>query len=745
MEDNKKDITSEKNNSSDTVVFAEKNNNQSAAAKTDNTEGNTITFNSLNKNSKTDTSSVSAQSSATLPNKDIANDNTITFSSVNKNSAPNIPAAPKQNNADDGIVFAYSEKPSTKPSTTQKKNKIPTVALISGSVAIVCIAVVAVLLTINANQTPNTTVPAVTSQSSIGSEDLSSSTSSDNSSESSDVIKETSFEIKEVDTTNILFSEGVTVEGVNLTGMTLSDAYDAMEDTLKEIRDTITITIKCDGKSITLTEDDFEFDTNISDVLIQAYHYSRNELVSPTVETVESNGVTDFNITSVINNDSIENAVKKVAEKFDIQPVEAHVSNFDPNAVEKFTYASPSNGYLIDQDELKKKITNILSQSVKTSSFSIETVETPYTISLDDIKANTKLIASHSTKAVNSYASVHNMKLALKSANGVEVKPGETFSFNETTGDTTTGALGYLESTAIVNGKYVDQYGGGICQASTTIYICALKADMEVVERYAHQYPSSYAERGLDATVDYGNLDMKFKNTGKYSIFIATYSYDYDGDGYEELMVEMYGSPSTEYDEIVPVGWISSVGSSRYSAKGAKVYFKDGKEIDREYLPVGSYSYQNESKNYISSLMPSDVSYGPKNVSPTYKTPTVYSPGGCGSSSPIPYGTAGDVQENTDEESSQSSQSSNSSHTSQSSQVSQSSHTSQSSQVSQSSHTSQSSQVSQSSHTSQTSQTHQASSSTPVSSSEVAQDSSTPVSSDTSEEMLEETTQPSEE
>lgn len=619
MENNKNDLTPEVKNNSDEIVFAGNDSPKSEVNKTVDTKNNSID-----------------------------EDKTITFKSLKDNPSEienNSQTVTESNTNDEDIVFAYSEKPAVNQTVTpQQKKSFPLIPVIAGSVSVVCIAVVGVLIAIHANN--NASVPAVNTESSTVSSISSSISSSEtlNTSNTSDVIQQQSFEIKQVDTSNIVFGKGVTVEGVDLTGMTLSDAYYAMNDTLDDIRETITITIKCDGKTMSITENDFEFDTDISDVLLQAYHYSRNELVSPTVATTQTNGVTDFNITSQINSSSIKAVINKVKDKFNIEPVNAHVESFNPDAVEKFTYADGSNGYLLDEEELTDKINNILAQPTKTGSFSIETVETPYTISLADIKANTKLIASHATTANNVANSNHNMKLAIKSANGIELKPGETFSFNGTTGDTTTGDLGYLPSTAIVNGKYEQQYGGGICQASTTLYICALKADMEIVERYAHQYPSSYADRGLDATVDYGNLDMKFKNTGKYSIFIATYTYDYNYDGYDEIMVEMYGSPSTEYDEIVPVGWVTWVGSSSYSAMGAKVYFKDGKEIKREYLPSGSYDFKYESADYIYSLMPNDTSFGPKNVYPTMKTPTVYSPGGNGSNSPVPYGTAGEVQ-----------------------------------------------------------------------------------------------------
>ena len=191
---------------------------------------------------------------------------------------------------------------------------------------------------------------------------------------------------------------------------------------------------------------------------------------------------------------SVDGAVKKVSDKFDIKPVDACVTSFDPTKTEKFTYADGKDGYLIDKKEVKAQIEDILSRGVKTGAMAITTKQTPFEVTLADIKANTKLIASSETTARNVWASNFNMKLAIRTASGTIVKPGETFSFNGMTGNTTTGELGYVPSTAIENGNYVQMYGGGICQASTTIYLCALKADMEVVERHAHQFPSVYAD-----------------------------------------------------------------------------------------------------------------------------------------------------------------------------------------------------------------------------------------------------------
>ena len=458
-------------------------------------------------------------------------------------------------------------------------------------------------------------------------------------------VSEQVIEISQIDTSSIVFGDNVTVEGISLKGKTLAQAYDAMQDTVKALREKVNIKVDCENKSVTLTQDDFEYDTDIANVLIQAYHFSRGELSQPSVATTMNNGVTNFKIMSELNKKSLDGAVKKAADEFDILPVNASVEKFEPDKVEKFTYKDGKNGFMIDQKELSNKISDILNQVTKEGSLKIEKKETPFEITLPILKANTKLIASTYTTAANVWASNYNMGLAIKSASGTIVKPGETFSFNKMTGNTTNGLLGYIPSTAIVKGEYVQSYGGGICQASTTLYLCALRADMEPVERWAHAYPSVYADRGLDATVDYGNLDMKFKNTKDYPIYIATYVYDYDYDGLNELLVEMYGPLSTEYDEIVPVGWISWAGYDGYYGKGAKVYFKDGKEIKREYTPGGSYDYKYDTYSSALARIPANPDFGPTDVKPTMKPPAVFSPNGCGSNAPVEYGKAAEYLE----------------------------------------------------------------------------------------------------
>ena len=98
--------------------------------------------------------------------------------------------------------------------------------------------------------------------------------------------------------------------------------------------------------------------------------------------------------------------------------------------------------------------------------------------------------------------------------------PGETFSYNKALGPRTA-AAGYRNGKIYSGGEVVDGIGGGICQISSTLYNSVLLANLGIVERRNHQFVTSYLPAGRDATVVYGAIDFKFKNTRNYPIRIV--------------------------------------------------------------------------------------------------------------------------------------------------------------------------------------------------------------------------------
>lgn len=113
-----------------------------------------------------------------------------------------------------------------------------------------------------------------------------------------------------------------------------------------------------------------------------------------------------------------------------------------------------------------------------------------------------------------------NLEIACQKINGKVVLVGDTFSYNQTLGPRTI-AAGYKNGKVYAGGEVVDGIGGGICQISSTLYNTVLMANLEIVERRNHQFVTSYLPAGRDATVVYGAIDFKFKNTRKFPIRIV--------------------------------------------------------------------------------------------------------------------------------------------------------------------------------------------------------------------------------
>lgn len=112
---------------------------------------------------------------------------------------------------------------------------------------------------------------------------------------------------------------------------------------------------------------------------------------------------------------------------------------------------------------------------------------------------------------------ISNIKLASKKLNGTIVKPDEIFSFNQSVGAMGV-EQGYKKAVTYVNGKEVENYGGGICQVSTTIYNAVESMGVKIVERHNHSHEVPYAQNGNDAAIAYGSEDFKFKNLNSYPL-----------------------------------------------------------------------------------------------------------------------------------------------------------------------------------------------------------------------------------
>ena len=141
-------------------------------------------------------------------------------------------------------------------------------------------------------------------------------------------------------------------------------------------------------------------------------------------------------------------------------------------------------------------------------------------MTLKKLRANDcpDLLAEYSTKFDPGNAGrVNNLTLAAKAISGKILAPQEQISFNDTVGERTE-ARGFAKATTYSESGTLEDYGGGICQISSTLYYTFIKANLKIVERHNHMYTVHYMPAGFDATVDWGRLDLKLENDKEYPI-----------------------------------------------------------------------------------------------------------------------------------------------------------------------------------------------------------------------------------
>lgn len=195
------------------------------------------------------------------------------------------------------------------------------------------------------------------------------------------------------------------------------------------------------------------------------------------------------------------------------------------------------------------------------------------------------VLATYTTTVPGPAARINNVRLAARACNGAVLNCGDEFSFNKRVGKRTE-ERGYQAATAYIAGESVDTIGGGICQASSTLYAACLLADLEITSRTAHRYVSSYIPYGMDATVSWGTLDYRFRNDTDYPIKVVSafngskltftlYGTKVD-DHYVEITSEQLGGTvgwETVYEETdeLPLG-TEEVKQTPYTGRKIQTY-----------------------------------------------------------------------------------------------------------------------------------------------------------------------------
>lgn len=192
-----------------------------------------------------------------------------------------------------------------------------------------------------------------------------------------------------------------------------------------------------------------------------------------------------------------------------------------PNTEKVFHITTEKTGITLNRIDLYNQIyTNYLVN--KPLNFKIKTILSSPKLCRNDYEKFSHLRSDFSTNISSSSSDrKHNIKNALTTLNKTEIYPNQIFSFNKTIGKRTP-ENGYRQAKIIVNNEYVEGFGGGVCQVSSTLYNSALLAGLEIVEANKHSKQIGYVKYGFDAMVNFGSSDLKFKNNTNEKLTIIT-------------------------------------------------------------------------------------------------------------------------------------------------------------------------------------------------------------------------------
>jgi vancomycin resistance protein YoaR len=228
-----------------------------------------------------------------------------------------------------------------------------------------------------------------------------------------------------------------------------------------------------------------------------------------------------------------EQYLERLSATVSHKPQDAH---FQVTATGKIVIRPSAPGLQLDVPATAKAIAAAaFSTNKRTATLVVRVANPQRTTETAKTMGISSVVSSYTTTYGGTPGRLNNVQLVAKLIDGTLIAPGDTFSFNGTTGERTA-AKGFQEAPVIINGELQNGLGGGICQVSTTVFNAAFEAGLPITARTNHALYISHYPLGRDATVNYPDLDLKFVNDTAHWLLLRTFV------GAGSLTVNLYGT-----------------------------------------------------------------------------------------------------------------------------------------------------------------------------------------------------------
>ena len=351
-------------------------------------------------------------------------------------------------------------------------------------------------------------------------------------------------------------------------------SYENAEKRIKYYNDNITtklVKFKVNDSEYEYLIKDIGLSIDVSKSLDQIKKYQNNLKYGERLIRLNSNKKKVFKFIYTFDTVKLTETVNSLKSKVDREAVDGYF-----NTSGNVSYVRGMNGYKLDVNKSVEEISKNINTEYK-EGIVVNLVGDVTQANNNDSYASIDTMTSSfvTTFMPNTYLRNINLNTALGYINGTVVEPGQVFSYCNKAGPFN--KAGYV--------FYYEFVGNGVCQIATTTYNAALLGGLEIVKRYPHDKKSLYVDGGLDATVaSYSSgwcVDMQFKNTYKYPIYIKAYSEG--GRAHVEFWSNSNAKEGKEYKT-------SSVQIGRRGYKSYLHTYKDGKEIDVREIATTWYT-----------------------------------------------------------------------------------------------------------------------------------------------------------
>jgi len=315
-------------------------------------------------------------------------------------------------------------------------------------------------------------------------------------------------------------SNGIYADTVNLSSKTYDEACTAISDYIELLKTTEITLISINGESRKITAGELGLRWTNKEIVAEAVQLGKDGNIVARYKALK-----DLEYENVIypvelgfDHETIKAVIEAQAGQDNIEPIDATISREE----EQFSVVPGQTGFSINIDSSVKKIEESLDIDWNKSPTTIELV-----IDVNEPKGKTEelekvkdVLGTYTTSYKSSGTSrAGNVANGTRLISGKVLFSGEEFSVYEAV-EPFTEDNGYYMAGSYLNGLVVESLGGGICQVSSTLYNAAIRAELDIKERYNHSMIVSYVNLSSDAAISGTSKDFRFVNNYDYPIYI---------------------------------------------------------------------------------------------------------------------------------------------------------------------------------------------------------------------------------